>query len=134
MSEKTEDLLKTEKAMKQKTGTNMAVTNTVIFAFDIILLITAAFLYQSGTVGFDSVIIPVIALMSSFGPVVALANLGSTLQNTFAAGNRVLNILDESPVVEEITGKKMLLSPVQKLKMSHSPTVTKLYSTMFRQI
>lgn len=106
MSEKTEDLLKTEKNMKQKTGTNMAVTNTVIFAFDIILLITAVFLYQSGTVGFDGVIIPVIALMSSFGPVVALANLGSTLQNTFAAGNRVLNILDETPVVEEITGKK----------------------------
>lgn len=106
MSEKTEDLLKTEKAMKQKTGTNMAVTNTVIFVFDVTLLITAAFLYQSGTVGFDGVIIPVIALMSSFGPVVALANLGSTLQNTFAAGNRVLNILDESPVVEEITGKK----------------------------
>lgn len=106
MFEKTEDLLKTEKSMKQKTGTNMAVTNTVIFAFDIILLITAAFLYQSGMVGFDGVIIPVIALMSSFGPVVALANLGSTLQNTFAAGNRVLNILDESPVVEEITGKK----------------------------
>lgn len=106
LSKKTEDLLKTEKAMKQKTGTNMAVTNTVIFAFDIILLITAAFLYQSGTVGFDGVIIPVIALMSSFGPVVALANLGSTLQNTFAAGNRVLNILDESPVVEEISGKK----------------------------
>lgn len=106
MSEKTGDLLKTEKNMKQKTGTNMAVTNTVIFVFDVTLLITAAFLYQSGLVGFDGVIIPVIALMSSFGPVVALANLGSTLQNTFAAGNRVLNILDESPVVEEITGKK----------------------------
>lgn len=106
MSKKTEDLLKTEKNMKRKTGTNMAVTNTVIFVFDVALLITAAFLYQSGLVGFDGVIIPVIALMSSFGPVVALANLGSTLQNTFAAGNRVLNILDESPVVEEITGKK----------------------------
>ena len=106
LSEKTEDLLKTEKAMKQKTGTNMAVTNTVIFVFDVTLLITAAFLHQSGSVGFDGVIIPVIALMSSFGPVVALANLGSTLQNTFAAGNRVLNILDENPVVEEITGKK----------------------------
>lgn len=106
MSEKTEDLLKTEKNMKQKTGINMAVTNTVIFVFDVTLLITAAFLHQSGSVGFDGVIIPVIALMGSFGPVVALANLGSTLQNTFAAGNRVLNILDESPVVEEITGKK----------------------------
>ena len=106
MSEKTEDLLKTEKNMKQKTGTNMAVTNTVIFVFDIILLITAAFLYQSGTVGFDGVIIPMIALMSSFGPVVALANLGSTLQNTFAAGNRVLDILDEQPAVKEVVGGK----------------------------
>lgn len=46
-----------------------------------------------------------IPLMSSFGPTVALANLGSTLQNTFAAGNRVLDILDETPVVDEISGK-----------------------------
>ncbi len=106
MSQKTDDLLKTEKIMKRKTGKNAAVTNTVIFAFDVILLITASFLYWSGLIGFDGVIIPVLALMSSFGPVVALANLGSTLQNTFAAGNRVLNILDESPAVEEITDKK----------------------------
>ena len=38
-------------------------------------------------------------------PCVALAGLGSTLQHTFAAGNRVLDILDESPVVEEIAGQ-----------------------------
>ena len=43
--------------------------------------------------------------MSSFGPCVALAALGSTLQNTFAAGNRVLDLLEESPVVEEVSGK-----------------------------
>lgn len=43
-------------------------------------------------------------MMSSFGPVVALANLGSTLQNTFAAGNRVLDILDEQPVTKDVTG------------------------------
>ena len=42
--------------------------------------------------------------MSSFGPIVALDNLGSTLQNTFAAGNRVLDILDEQPVTKDITG------------------------------
>ena len=61
-------------------------------------------LYQNGKVEFIGVLIPTIALMSSFGPVVALANLGSTLQNTFAAGNRVLDIIDETPVVEEING------------------------------
>lgn len=43
-------------------------------------------------------------MMSSFGPVVALDNLGSTLQNTFAAGNRVLDILDEQSVTKDITG------------------------------
>ena len=35
----------------------------------------------------------------------ALANLGATLQNTFAAGNRVLDILDEEPVVNEVAGR-----------------------------
>lgn len=43
-------------------------------------------------------------MMSSFGPIVALDNPGSTLQNTFAAGNRVLDILDEQPVTKDITG------------------------------
>ena len=48
--------------------------------------------------------IAVVALMSSFGPVIALANLGTGLQNTFAAGNRVLDVLDEQPTVREVTG------------------------------
>ena len=86
-------------------GRNTAITNTVVLAFDLIMLFASALLYQSGAVGFDGVLIPTLALFSSFGPVIALAALGSTLQNTFAAGNRVLDILDEMPVVEEITGK-----------------------------
>lgn len=68
------------------------------------MLFASTALCQRGVVGFDGVLIPTMALMSSFGPVVALANLGSTLQNTFAAGNRVLDILEEVPVVEEVTG------------------------------
>ena len=43
--------------------------------------------------------------MSSFGPVVALAGLGGTLQNTFAAGNRVLDILQETPQVRDVSGQ-----------------------------
>ncbi len=41
--------------------------------------------------------------MGSFGPCASLAALGSTLQSTFAAGNRVLDILEEQPLVEEIS-------------------------------
>ena len=56
-----------------------------------------------GAVRLSGVVIPVIALMSSFGPAIALANLGGGLQSTFAAGNRVLDILDEEPAVREVT-------------------------------
>lgn len=83
-------------------------TNTVILLFDLIMLVVSAKLYQNGNVPFIGVLIPTLALMSSFGPTVALANLGSTLQNTFAAGNRVLDILDETPAVEEISVQKKI--------------------------
>ena len=105
MNEKTDGLAKDEERMKRTSGRNSAVTNTVVLAFDLIMLFVSALLCQSGVVGFDGVLIPTIALFSSFGPVIALAALGSTLQNTFAAGNRVLDILDETPVVEEVAGR-----------------------------
>ena len=101
MNAQTDNLSKDEERMKRTAGRNTAVTNTVILAFDLAMLFLSAEL-----VGFEGCLIATLALMSSFGPVVALAALGSTLQNTFAAGNRVLDILDESPVVEEITGKE----------------------------
>lgn len=98
---RTEQLSKDEEHMKRIVGRNTAVTNTVILMFDLAMLFLSAKL-----VGFEGCLIVTFALMSSFGPVVALASLGATLQNTFAAGDRVLDILDECPVVEEITGKE----------------------------
>jgi len=105
MNARTDALLTDEAHMKRIAGRNTAVTNTVILIFDLAMLFVSALLHQRNSVGFDGVLIPTLALFSSFGPVVALANLGSTLQNTFAAGNRVLDILDEMPVVEEIAGQ-----------------------------
>ena len=100
-----QELAHDERLMKDKAGTASAVTNTVILLLDILILIVGALLNLNGQVDFAGVILPVFALMSSFGPVIALANLGSGLQNTFAAGNRVLDILEESPETEEIEGK-----------------------------
>ncbi|MDE6124477.1 MAG: thiol reductant ABC exporter subunit CydC [Eubacterium sp.] len=102
INEKNDSISNDEKRMKKVAGRNIAVTNTVILIFDLAMLFAAIWLNQSGKVGFDGILIPTIALMSSFGPVIALANLGSTLQSTFAAGNRVLDILEEAPVTEEI--------------------------------
>ena len=100
MNVQTDALSKDEERMKRTTGRNNAVTNTVILMFDLAMLFLSASLCD-----FSGALICTLALMSSFGPCVALAALGSTLQSTFAAGNRVLDILDESPVVEEVSGR-----------------------------
>ncbi|MBQ8646532.1 MAG: ABC transporter ATP-binding protein, partial [Oscillospiraceae bacterium] len=97
----TDALARDEETMKRTSGRNTAVTNTVILSFDLAMLFLSADLC-----GFEGALVCTLALMSSFGPAVALAALGATLQNTFAAGNRVLDILDETPVVEELTGKQ----------------------------
>ena len=101
MNKLTDDLAADEEKMKNTAGFNSAVTNAVILIFDLAMLFLSASLC-----GFEGCLIATLAMMSSFGPVVALAALGTTLQNTFAAGNRVLDILDETPTVEEVTGKE----------------------------
>ena len=106
MNRQTDALSGEEERQKRLSGKNTAVTNTIILLADLGMLFAAAMLCQNGSIDFAAMLTAVLALMSSFGPVVALANLGSTLQNTLAAGNRVLDILEETPVVEEITGKQ----------------------------
>ena len=106
MDARTDALSKEEAKLKRLTGQNMGITNTAILLFDLAMLVSSAALVQRGELTFDGALIAVLALFSSFGPTVALANLGATLQNTFAAGNRVLDILDEEPVVDEVTGQK----------------------------
>lgn len=104
MGQKTQALSVDEEKMKLRAGKSSLITNAIILCFDAMMLFTAGGLHQIGLVDFEGVIIPLLALMSSFGPVIAMANLGSTLQNTFGAGNRILDLLDETPAMEEITG------------------------------
>lgn len=106
MNRRSDELSSDERNMKIAASKNTAFTNTVILLFDLGMLSLSSYLYMKGIIGFESVVIPTIALMSSFGPVIALAALGSTLQHTFAAGNRVLDILDDVPVTKEIEGRE----------------------------
>lgn len=94
-------LLEKEKKLK-----GAAVTSGMILVFDILMLFASAFLFEKGLIDARGAVISVIALMSSFGPVIALASLGTGIQNTLAAGNRVLDILDEVPVVKEVSDGK----------------------------
>ncbi len=105
ISEKTTALSAKQAFLSKLTGTNMAIANLMILISDIVMLFVCILLYQNGQIGFDGFLIPLIALMSSFGPVIALSALGTTLQSTIASGTRVLAIIDEKPETEDITGK-----------------------------
>lgn len=106
MNDRTEKLSECDKHLKMLNGFNLAITNTVILLCNLCMIIVSVLLYNNGSIDFAGVLVSVVALMSSYGPVVALANLGSGLQNTFAAGNRVLDILEESPLTADIVGKQ----------------------------
>lgn len=106
INQRTDALSGQERRLKEAGGTAQAMTGTIILLLDAGMLALAGQLCSTGVIGFDGALVSVVALMSSFGPVIALANLGTGLQNTFAAGNRVLDILDEKPAVEEVTAGK----------------------------
>ena len=106
MRKKSKTLLWHQNSLNRLTGLNLAIANTFILVFDVLMVAVAGWLYVSGKVGFDGFLLPVLALLSSFGPVSALASLGTTLQNTVASGARVLAILEEEPETEEITGQE----------------------------
>ena len=114
MNEYSDSLSDKEKKLKGAGGTGAAATSGIILFFDLIMLLAAVLLSKGGNISSNSAVMAVIALMSSFGPVIALANLGTGIQNTLAAGNRVLDILDEEPVISEKTdGKDIQYSGVE---------------------
>ena len=122
IGEKTTELSAKQGIMSKLTGTNMAIATLMILIADIVMLFVCIMLYQNGQVGFDGFLIPLIALMSSFGPVTALSALGTTLQNTIASGSRVLAIIDEAPETEDITGKENIIfsgAEVKELRFAY---------------
>lgn len=93
-------------ALKVVQARGGSIANAIIVAFDIGMLALGVYLHSQGAVEFAEVALSLIALLSSFGPVIALAALGSGLQGTFAAGGRVLGLLDEVPVTPEVVDGK----------------------------
>lgn len=102
LAARTAALAQEEHRLKGRTALWMAVTGAVVMVFDILMLVTSMTMVEQGTLVFGKAVLATTALMSSFGPVIAVANLGTTLQQTLASGARVLDLLDEEPQVEEV--------------------------------
>lgn len=102
MTDKAGKLAGIQRRLNGAEGTQRAVTNMVILLASFGMLALTLGLYQKDILDIEGVIVCMVAMMGSFGPVVALASLSNNLNQTLASGERVLSLLEEEPVVEEI--------------------------------
>lgn len=102
MNDKTDQLEKLNKKLKTSENIQKVITDIVILSSGLVMLATAYHFEKTGHITVADMVISVIAMMSSFGPAAALSALSNNLHHTLASGNRVLNLLEEEPVTEEI--------------------------------
>ena len=100
---RSEELVASQRKLRARGAAGQAATTGAIMVLSCAQMLLAASLAGAGLVTAEGAVLATVATFSSFGPFVALANLGSTLQGTLAAGNRVLDILDEEPLVAEVS-------------------------------
>ena len=104
MSERSKNLAGMQESLSKMEGSQRSFTNMVILLASFGMLALTIWLYAKGEMGFEGILTCTIAMMGSFGPVVALSSLSNNLNQTLASGERVLSLLEETPLVEEIPG------------------------------
>ena len=104
MTERSKNLAGMQESLSKMEGSQRSFTNMVILLASFGMLALTIWLYAKGEMGFEGILTCTIAMMGSFGPVVALSSLSNNLNQTLASGERVLSLLEETPLVEEIPG------------------------------
>ena len=103
MSERSRSLAGMQEKLSKMEGAQRSFTNLAILLASFGMLALTVWLYGKGQIGFEGILTCTIAMMGSFGPVVALSSLSNNLNQTLASGERVLSLLEETPMVEEIS-------------------------------
>ena len=104
MTERSKNLSGMQEDLSKMEGSQRSFTNMVILLASFGMLALTIWLYAKGVMGFEGILTCTIAMMGSFGPVVTLSSLSNNLNQTLASGERVLSLLEETPLVEEIPG------------------------------
>lgn len=100
-------LLEVTKKLRHKTVRAAAATELTISAVILASLAVGAVLVYENAVSAGRMLIGITAIFGSFGPVTAISSLPGNLTQTFASGDRVLDLLSEKPAVSPVeNGRK----------------------------
>ena len=102
-------LLGQTRAMKQGITRAGAATELCVSLFILLSLAAGILLVSYTPLTVGRMIIGVVAIFGSFGPVIAISALPGNLTQTFASGDRVLNLLSEAPAVRPVVNGEDLL-------------------------
>ncbi|CDE25896.1 aBC transporter ATP-binding protein [Clostridium sp. CAG:307] len=106
VNSKSDELLAETKKLKHKSGITEAISYAFVSLSLIGVLILGLYLSDKNITTIPKMIMGLVAIFGSYGPVIALSALPQNLTQTFASGDRVLDLLEEKPVVREIKDGK----------------------------
>ncbi len=110
------ELLAQTRTLKHETARAAAGTELLVSLFLALSLAAGIALTAQGQLSPGRMILGVTAVFGSFGPVLAVSALPGNLTQTFAAGDRVLDLLAESPALRPVENGRTL-TPVQTLQV-----------------
>lgn len=102
INDKSHRINKSLDKIKEHEGVIRAITDATIMIAILTFVGMGFYNYFQENITFTAMILAVVIIASSFGPVVALSNLSNTLLQTFASAERLFNLIDEEPIVHEI--------------------------------
>ncbi|MBN6066819.1 thiol reductant ABC exporter subunit CydC [Aggregatibacter actinomycetemcomitans] len=104
--------------IKQQEGNVRSFTEIAVSFFNIVILLMGLTLFAYDKIDFVGLLVAVILLMSSYGPVIALSNLSNNLLQTLASGERVLALLAEQPELKDVENG-VNIADVQQIKVEN---------------
>lgn len=93
-------------------------TTLAVLGFSILMLGLMITQFQQHQVVYEGLVICTVAMMASFGPVIALSSLSNNLHHTIASARRVLDILDEQPQVKDIEDNGIIIDDINKISLT----------------
>ena len=106
VNKRSDGLLAETKKMKHNITRAGSAIELTVSVFVLITLAVGILLVKNDMLSLGRMIIGMVTVFSSFGPVIAVGSLPGNLTQTFASGDRVLNLLAEKPAVEAVTNGK----------------------------
>lgn len=106
VNERSDELIRYTRKLKNKTASAYALTELTVSLFTALAVVAGILMYAYGYLSIGKTIVGIVIIYGSFGPVIAISALPGNLTQTFASGDRVLDIIDEKPAVQPIENKK----------------------------